>query len=613
MAIEHQNTIDIIAIQNQLLLSIGSDLNARRAMLSFMKAALKQLHLKQIHLYTFEDPDSPTSLLNRFQSLPGINAAFDNKNVQQKLLKSIENRPYATEVIEDNEITTFCFGSSGILILENGKNKLQDALKEAIRPVITKTADFYDICIKQAFLDNEARLHKDAQNIYRQQAKRDPLTNLPNRREFHYSLSREISNAQRYNHFGALMYVDLDNFKNVNDSLGHSIGDILLTLVAQILTDQKRSGDVVFRIGGDEFVYILCNIGDTESDAINTSITVANRIIESLAKPIDINEFSLHITPSIGIAIFPDKFDDGNDSENVLRHADTAMYRAKKQGKNCYEFFNPEMHIEASKRLIIEDHLRKALKNDEFNLVFQPIIDSNEVIIGAESLVRWHSPVLGDIRPDEFIGIAEESRLILDLSKWITEHACSFAEQLYRQLDDGSTFRYLSINISPRQFIQSDFVETITDIIDRFDIPNDFIKLEFTENVLLDNIDATIKKMEKLQQKNIDFLLDDFGTGYSSLSYLHKLPISLIKIDKSFVDDFFSATNDTQAIINAILVMAEELGIKCIIEGVETEQQVNFFKKKNVHGMQGYYYHRPVAGDELLKLLENRKSLQAQL
>jgi len=514
----HIKSVQLVALQNQLLLAIGGTLNAREAMLSFMRLALKQLDLKSAHIYVFDDTVSTDRVLKRYQSLPNINTDIDTKTILDGLLKcldSTQDKPHISEALNGSEITAFPFGSSGLVIFEKNEDTLLEPVKDVISPAVSKLANHYNTCILQQHLDEEAEHNKAALLTYKQQAKRDPLTKLPNRRELHYSLSKEISNAQRYNHYGALMYIDLDNFKNVNDSLGHSIGDILLTLVAERLSDQKRAGDVVFRIGGDEFVYILSNVGDNEAEAMNTSITVANRIIDSLAKPVDINEYSLHITPSIGIAIFPDAFDDGNDSENVLRHADTAMYRAKKLGKNCYEFFNPEMHIEATKRLIIEDHLRKAIKNNEFNLVYQPITDNRENIIGAETLIRWNSPVLGNVTPGEFISIAEESNLILELSEWITQHACAYAEKVFQNLSKDSLFSYISINVSPRQFLQSNFVESITSVIDMHAVPNNFIKLEFTENVLLDNIDITIEKMEDLQNKNIDFLLDDFGTGYS--------------------------------------------------------------------------------------------------
>ena len=603
---QHLNTLELITLQNQLLLSISASLNARECAHKFIQSTIRSLGLKSIHLYIFKESPKGERSLENYLSLPDNKLKDQHQAVIDKIQSQIEtdkSRTHITEIQEHNEILAYRYGTAGILFLENQQGKFQESLKDALVPVINKSADYFQLCEKQNRMNTEAKVSRDAQRNYELQAKRDPLTNLPNRREFRYSLSREISNAQRYDYHGALMYIDLDNFKNVNDSLGHSIGDILLTQVAQRLMEQARSGDTVFRIGGDEFVYILGNIGETEADAIHTSQTVANRVIETLAMPIDIGEYSLHITPSIGIAVFPDAFDEATDSENVLRHADTAMYRAKKQGRNCYAFFNPEMHVEASQRLIIEDHLRKAIKNNELNLVYQPIVNTDEEIIGAETLIRWNSPVLGNIPPDNFIGIAEESNLILILSEWIMKRTGEYAEELYKQLDKDSKFSYISINISPRQFIQNDFVDNIISFVDSYDVPNSFIKLEFTENVLLDNIDQTIEKMEKLHENDIDFLLDDFGTGYSSLSYLHKLPISILKIDKSFITAFHSDINDTQAIVNAILVMTEQLDIECIVEGVELKEHVEFFKEKGVHGMQGFYYYKPMPGAALQELL----------
>lgn len=571
-----------------------------------MQTLYTTLGLKNLHLYFLEESSSAEKPLNNFLSLPAEDPVKEQTPAIKKLLLHFKNKTVNTHItgkLEANEILAFTFGSHGILLLENQYGKFQDALKDALIPVINKSAEYFQLIKRTKQLNDEARKNKQTRRAYELQAKRDPLTNLPNRREFRYSLSREISNAQRYDYYGALMYIDLDNFKNVNDSLGHSIGDMLLTQVAQRLTEQARTGDTVFRIGGDEFVYILSNTGNSEADAIRTSQTVAIRVIETLARPIEIGEHSLHITPSIGIAIFPDAFDEATDSENILRHADTAMYRAKKQGRNGYEFFNPEMHVEAVQRLIIEDHLRKAITNNELSLVYQPIINTDESIIGAETLIRWKNKKFGNISPANFISIAEESNLILGLSEWILQHACTYAEALYAQLDEHSSFCYISINISPRQFIQTDFVDSIIKVISACNVPNGFIKLEFTENVLLDNVDLTIEKMEKLHQNNIDFLLDDFGTGYSSLAYLHKLPISILKIDKSFVAAFYSEKNNTQAIVNAILVMTEQLGIQCIAEGVELQQQVDYFKKKGVHGMQGFFYHRPMSGEALQTLL----------
>ncbi len=367
MTNQHFNTLELITLQNQLLLSIGANFNAREGMHKFMQTTHKATTLKSIHLYVFEDAHEDGSALINYLSLPDNKFKTAHEATIEKILQHFENNQVATYIsktLDDHEVLAFNFGKRGVLLLENQHGTFQTSLKDILTPVINKAAEHFLVCEQTKRLSEEAKISKDTQRSYERQAKRDPLTNLPNRREFRYSLSREISNAQRYDYYGALMYIDLDNFKNVNDSLGHSIGDMLLTQVAQRLTEQARSGDTVFRIGGDEFVYILGNTGNTEAEAIRTSQTVAARVIETLAKPIEIGEFSLHTTPSIGIAIFPNAFDDMTDGENVLRHADTAMYRAKKQGRNCYEFFNPEMHIEASQRLIIEDYLRKAIKNN---------------------------------------------------------------------------------------------------------------------------------------------------------------------------------------------------------------------------------------------------------
>ncbi len=613
----HTNTLELITLQNQLLLAIGGSLRTRECMHTFMQASVKKLGLKSIHFYTFDHDQINEESIKPYLSLPDNKIELEHRYTIYKMLLHFKNnkgKTHLSEMLDTNEVTAYAFSSFGVILFEKQQGKIQESIKDALVPVIHKMAEYFNFCEQQKRLNKEVKSNEKEKRTYELQAKRDPLTNLPNRREFRYALSREISNSQRYGHYGALLYIDLDNFKNVNDSLGHSIGDILLTQVAQRLATQARSGDTVYRIGGDEFVYILGNTGDTEIEAINTSQTVATRVIETMVRPIDIGDYSLHITPSIGIAVFPDVFDDGNDSESVLKHADTAMYRAKKQGRNCYAFFNPEMHVEANKRLIIEDHLRKAIKNNELHMEYQPIVNTDEIIIAAESLVRWNSPTLGKINPEVFIAVAEESNLILQLGKWIIQTACAYAEKLYKQLPEDSNFSYISINISPRQFIQNNFIETITAIIDACSVPNHFIKLEFTESVLLGDIDTNIEKMEKLHVNDIDFLLDDFGTGYSSLSYLHKLPIWFLKIDKSFVTDLYSNQNNSQAIVNAILVMSEQLGIKCIVEGIEHQEDMDFFKEKGMHGMQGFLFHRPMHGEKLLTLLrENIEKTKVHL
>lgn len=606
----HLNTLELLTMQNQLLLAVGGSRSSRELMTTFMQAAHKIISLHSLHFYVYSDAKKESSGLQHDLGLPQSRTKPHTLPAVKVMLDQFtcsEMSSFAETEADKHYYTAYEVVPFGILLLDKTDTDLQHSVKDAIQQVIRKLAEYYFMCSTHKQLNEEAKQNKQAQINYALQAKRDPLTNLPNRREFRYALFKEISNSQRYQYFGALLYIDLDNFKNVNDSLGHSVGDILLTQVAERLSSQARGGDTVFRLGGDEFVYILCNTGKAEDDAIKAAQRVAIRVIETLSEPVDIGEFSLHITPSIGIAIFPESYGDSSDSESVLKHADTAMYRAKKMGRNRYEFFNPEMHLEASKRLIIEDHLRKAIANNELTLSYQPIVDVEHNIIGVESLVRWENPSLGVVNPDQFIQIAEESNLILELSHWITNHACQFAEKIYKQLPADSMFKYVSVNVSPRQFIQSNFVESMHNTVKSCNIPANFIKLEFTENLLLDDVDVTIDKMKQLSETGIEFLLDDFGTGYSSLAYLHKLPINLLKIDKSFITDFHTQHTDKKAIVNAIMVMAEQLGIECIIEGVELEVHADYFKEKGVYGMQGYFFYRPMEANELLTLLKLEK------
>ena len=390
---------------------------------------------------------------------------------------------------------------------------------------------------------------------------------------------------------------------------------MLLTKVADRLTNDARVGDNVYRLGGDEFVYILRNVGNTEAAAMSTSQSVARRVLDSMADPLQVGQYTLHVTPSIGVTIFPSGNTEENDSENVLKHADTAMYKAKSDGRNTFAFYDPEMQVSASKRLILEDYLRKAINNNELHLVYQPIVNAHEEIIAAESLVRWRNPALGYVSPAEFISIAEESNLMLDVSVWILNSACAFTRRLKYEIANHSAFQYITINISPKQFKQQDFVSGLIDVLKAHDLsPND-IRLEFTENILIDNIENTVLKMEELLASGIKFILDDFGTGYSSLSYLHKLPIRTIKIDQSFVTGFKYKSYANKAIVDAIIAMANRMDLRCVIEGVETKDDADYFISKDIYAMQGYYYYRPISGNGLIDLLkhDNKRAVREPL
>lgn len=280
-----------------------------------------------------------------------------------------------------------------------------------------------------------------------------------------------------------------------------------------------------------------------------------------------------------------------------------AMYNAKNKGKNCLTFYNQTLQDTANDHFIIYNQLITALDNNEFNLVYQPIVDINANIIGAEALLRWNNKKLGNVPPDKFIYLTEESRLILDIGNWVIENTCQFIKQLREKVRGDTCFEYISMNVSPKQLAQRNFVKNINNKISQSGINAKDIRLEFTENMLVDNMDYTIQIMKQLKQHNIRFMLDDFGTGYSSLSYLYKLPISAIKIDKSFVSGDDGQDIANQVIVETIIAMSEKMNLKCVVEGVETKESASYFINKNVYGIQGYHYHKPMPAEELLKLL----------
>jgi diguanylate cyclase (GGDEF)-like protein len=607
------NPADFTAIQNKLLLATGTSENIDEMLQSFMIAATEQLKLSNAYVYLLDsahaESDSNTdnstfhyylSYADNHKQLPHLHAQIESS---LKRLCPCNEEPLDIVEIDGLQYFIYCLKNIGAIIFEFEHKDFPLNMANVLTPVMYRLALACSTCFSIGKLKNRIRLNKELEKTFEQQANQDPLTKLPNRRAFRYNLYQEIANTRRYNNYGAVLYIDLDHFKNINDSLGHSVGDMLLTKVADRFKRDARAGDDVYRLGGDEFVYILRNVGNTETLAMSTAQSVARRMLDSMSEPMQVGDYALHVTPSIGVTVFPDKNSDENDSESVLKHADTAMYKAKSDGRNTFAFYDPEMQISASKRLILEDYLRKAINNGELHMEYQPIVNAHEEIIAAESLIRWKNPALGTVSPDEFIGIAEESNLMLDLSNWIMHSTCAFIKDLKSVTANNASFRYVTINISPKQFKQQNFVPTLLDILKTYDLSPDDIRLEFTENILIDNLDDTIKKMEDLLASNIKFILDDFGTGYSSLSYLQKLPIRTIKIDQSFVTGFKYKSYANKAIVDAIIAMADRMDLQCVIEGVETKDDADYFIGKNIYAMQGYYYYRPLSGNGLIDLL----------
>jgi diguanylate cyclase (GGDEF)-like protein/PAS domain S-box-containing protein len=433
----------------------------------------------------------------------------------------------------------------------------------------------------------------------------DALTELPNRRLLIDRLERDLARVRRHQHFGAMLFLDLDRFKNINDSLGHHVGDALLQEVARRLTCDLRLEDTVSRLGGDEFIMLLSDMGDDPCTAAAMTQTKAEQIQKQLSKPYKVLGHDLHITPSIGVAIFPSDEDPDEDSNDILRHADTAMYRAKDDGRDAIRFFLPSMQAAADQRLEVEKDLRFALDRQEMSLFFQPQVDSEGHIVGAETLLRWIHPEKGFISPADFIPVAEATGLILPIGLWVLEMSC---RQIKMWMDQGLSIRHLAVNVSPRQFRQPDFIQQIEEVIAKTGADAHQLGLELTEGMVIDNIGDTIEKMQALKQMGIELSIDDFGTGYSSLAYLKRLPLDIIKIDQSFVRDIQTDESDA-AIVETIISMAHHLGLKVIAEGVETGFEFDFLNQRDCGRYQGYYFSRPVPEKDFTPLLKSGKKL----
>lgn len=419
----------------------------------------------------------------------------------------------------------------------------------------------------------------------------DPLTQLPNRRLLQERLEQAITSSQRQHTLGALLFIDLDDFKTLNDNRGHHIGDLLLIAVADRLRNAVRKQDTVARLGGDEFLVVLEGLGQMHDDAAAQAQQVAEKILLSLNNHYSLEGQDYFNSPSIGICLFGDQ---PAQIDELLKQADQAMYHAKAAGRNTLRFFDPEMQAVTAQRFAMQNEIREALHQQQFQLYYQPQVDHTGKIVGAEALIRWLHPQRGMIPPLDFIPLAEESGLILAMGNWIFATACAQLVVWNKTADTADII--LSVNVSARQFQHPDFVAQLLLIIHGSGVAPHKLKLELTESMLIANPQDIITKMDALKTHGIKFSLDDFGTGYSSLSYLKRLPISELKIDKSFVNDILIDPNDA-AIARMIIRLAQSMELTVIAEGVETKEQRDWLESEGCYKYQGYYFGRPVAVD----------------
>lgn len=486
--------------------------------------------------------------------------------------------------------------------LKNARDNLErrvDERTDALRREIKERQG-----VETELRENERRLFK--------MANYDELTDLPNRLLGLDRLNQAIELTKRHHCSGALMFIDLDNFKEINDTMGHGMGDELLMQTAGRLSSalrgtdsvtsrnvktgdgpealRKENGDIVARIGGDEFMVILPSIASGQDAAL-----VAGRLSEACAEPFFLNNHEVFVTASIGITVFPE---DGAEAQALMMSADTALYAVKDSGRNGFQFFSPEMNKRLIERLEIESQLRHALDNDEFTVLYQPIVDvKTSEIIAVEALLRWNNSTLGWVLPDQFIHVAEGTGLIIPIGAWVLDEACKVAAELDRM---GLPIR-MAINVSARQFRGGHFVESVVAALEAYELPHDRLEVEITESLLVDEQSEAVNTIKSLRKLGVRLSIDDFGTGYSALSYLRRFDVNTLKIDRSFVSGVSDSEQDA-SLARTIIAMAKNFGLEIIAEGVESESQLEFLKKHQCDFAQGYYFGKPMPYEKLLEV-----------
>jgi diguanylate cyclase (GGDEF)-like protein len=444
-------------------------------------------------------------------------------------------------------------------------------------------------------LKNSQLAAEEAREKVQYQANYDSLTKLANRNLFLDRFQGALHKAQQERSLVALLFIDLDRFKHINDTLGHSIGDELLKDASNRINMQLRINDTAARFGGDEFAILLTDIQSLDDVDI-----VVQRILKTLASPFKLSGHDAFVSASIGVTSYPK---DGVDSGTLLRKADSAMYKAKELGKNNYQYFTKQMDVEANQRHELEKALHTAVEKGEFSLNFQPIIDSqNRSMIGAEALIRWHHSKLGFVSPADFIPLAEEVGLIVDIGEWVLREACQQAVIWQREQSTADKLMYVAVNMSSRQFQTTNAATLIKNILEETELAAQCLKIEITESLLMADDQNVMNQLKEIRRMGVELAIDDFGTGYSSLSYLKKFPITTLKIDQSFIKDINIDIGDDE-LIKGIISMAKSLNLNVVAEGVESQLQVDFLLEHSCSTMQGYYYSKPLTANDFNELL----------
>jgi diguanylate cyclase (GGDEF)-like protein/PAS domain S-box-containing protein len=468
-------------------------------------------------------------------------------------------------------------GNGSVIQIEESVAPIHDREGRGIGTVIV----FRDVSAARAMAKQMSHL-----------AQHDFLTGLPNRMLLNDRIDQAIALTARRNGKVAVLFLDLDGFKYINESLGHPVGDKLLQSIAERLVGCVRSSDTVSRQGGDEFVVLLSDVQHVEDAAVS-----ARRILKAVAEAHSIDQHDLHVTTSIGVGVYPD---DGGDAETLIKNADTAMYQAKENGRQGYQFFQPAMNVRAVERQSVEESLRRALKWQEFKLEYQPKIDlGTGAITGAEALLRWIHPTRGSVSPTRFIPVAEDCGLILPIGAWVLREACT---QARIWLENGLPLAAMAVNVSAIEFRDDNFLHGLFEILGDTGLDPKYLELELTESVLMKRVESTASILQALRDRGVRVAIDDFGTGYSSLSYLRKFPVDALKIDQSFIRQIKTGGDDA-TIVTAVIGMAHSLRLRVVAEGVETLEELEFLRSHQCDEAQGFYFSQPVSGKKFSELL----------
>ena len=606
-----KRALQIISIQHELAMAIGNGLDLKEMLQSFMRVSIARLDLSSAHLFLFSNetkdpihlPDGAFGAsLSHYMSIPirHLDKSWnENKDLKKLANFHIKQSNFLSVTFQNEKFyQVFSIPEHGVIIFESA-TEIESIIQESLQPIFKKLALSCYACLAHQSLIKEMIARRSAEDTIAHQAAYDELTQLYNRRMLTENLKKSIAYCKEKNKCGALIFIDLNQFKSINDVMGHDVGDKVLKEVAHRLKGITRGKDTVARFGGDEFIILLPDLGDDEKAAEVIVNMTAARILAVIEEPFTIDELTYNVSCSMGYEIFPNA---KSSSCDVIKHADLAMYEAKMLRQRVAIRYQTSMSEKLNLRSLYVSELKAALKNNEFLLYYQPQYDFHGQIIGAEALLRWNNPKRIEESPDIYIPIAEDSELILAIGDWVLHESC---RQLKVLQENGlpESFKKLSINVSAKQLGQENFFDSICKAIKTSGVSAGQMAIEITENVLISRIHDAIMLISQLGDIGVDCAIDDFGTGYSSLTYLRRLPSSLIKIDKNFVRDIHK-DSENRSIAKMIIALGQNLDMDILAEGVECVEELQCLKDLGCDKYQGFYFSRPLPFDQFLALVK---------